>query len=39
MSVVFWMGGYNGGGYSWSADPEKQFHYHPTLMVTEFIYI
>jgi hypothetical protein len=24
LSVVSWMGGYNEGGYSWSADPEKQ---------------
>jgi hypothetical protein len=33
MSVVFWMGGFNEGGYSWSASPEQQFHYHPTVRV------
>lgn len=26
------MGNYEDEGYSWSTDPDKQFHYHPTLM-------
>ncbi|KAI6176909.1 Cytochrome b561 domain-containing protein [Aphelenchoides bicaudatus] len=39
MSVVFWMGGYGEGGYSWSSSPEQQFHYHPTLMAMGLIFL
>jgi len=39
MSVVFWMGGYSEGGYAWSSDPERQFHYHPTFMAMGLIFL
>ena len=39
LSVAFWMGGYNEGGFAWSADPEKQFHYHPTLMCMGLVFL
>lgn len=32
LCVVTWMGSYEDGGFSWRDNPEKQFHYHPTLM-------
>jgi len=32
------MGGYE-NGYAWTADPEKQFHYHPTLMAIGMIFL
>lgn len=38
MMVVAWMIGYE-NGYSWSSDPEKQFHYHPTLMIISMLFI
>ncbi|CAD5215546.1 unnamed protein product [Bursaphelenchus okinawaensis] len=39
MTVVLWMGGYNEGGYSWAADPERQFHYHPTFMAMGLVFL
>ncbi|KAI6240940.1 putative cytochrome b561 [Aphelenchoides fujianensis] len=39
ISVVMWMGGYGEGGYSWNADPERQFHYHPTFMAMGLIFL
>ncbi|PIO65286.1 hypothetical protein TELCIR_13055, partial [Teladorsagia circumcincta] len=32
LLVAIWMGGYE-DGFSWSEDPEREFHYHPTFMV------
>ena len=39
ICVAIWMGGYEDGGYAWSDNPEKQFHYHPTLMVIGLIFL
>jgi cytochrome b-561 len=39
LSVALWMGGYNEGGFAWSEDPEKQFHYHPTFMSMGLIFL
>ena len=39
MSVAYWMGGYNEGGFTWSSDPEKQFHYHPTMMSMGLVFL
>jgi cytochrome b-561 len=39
MSVAIWMGAYEDGGYAWNEDPDKQFHYHPTLMAVGLIFL
>jgi hypothetical protein len=35
VSVAVWMGAYEDGGFAWSEDPVKQFHYHPTVSSSE----
>ncbi|CAK5085828.1 unnamed protein product [Meloidogyne enterolobii] len=32
FGVAIWMGAFEDGGFSWSENPSKQFHYHPTLL-------
>lgn len=39
VSVAVWMGAYEDGGFSWSENPEKQFHYHPTFMAIGLIFL
>jgi len=39
VSVAIWMGAYEDGGYAWSEEPEKQFHYHPTFMAVGIIFL
>jgi hypothetical protein len=31
LSVAIWMGSFEDGGFAWSEQPAKQFHYHPTV--------
>lgn len=38
LFVAIWMGGYE-GGFAWSDDPERQFHYHPTFMVMGLVFL
>ncbi|VDN50440.1 unnamed protein product [Dracunculus medinensis] len=38
LLVAFWMGGYE-GGYAWTDDPERQFHYHPTFMIMGMLFL
>ncbi len=35
--VAIWMGYY--GGFGWTEEPEKQFHYHPLFMVIGMIFL
>jgi len=39
LTVASWMGGSAEGGFAWSDDPEKQFHYHPTFMGMGMIFL
>uniref|UniRef100_A0A7E4WB18 Cytochrome b561 domain-containing protein n=1 Tax=Panagrellus redivivus TaxID=6233 RepID=A0A7E4WB18_PANRE len=39
LSAALWMGGYNEGGFSWTDDPERQFHYHPMFMSMGMIFL
>ncbi|CAJ0578491.1 unnamed protein product, partial [Mesorhabditis spiculigera] len=37
VCVAIWMGSY--GGYGWTEDPEREFHYHPTFMVMGMVFL
>ncbi|KAI1721309.1 eukaryotic cytochrome b561 domain-containing protein [Ditylenchus destructor] len=39
LSVTLWMGSYEDGGFGWSDNPEKQFHYHPTFMAMGMLFL
>ncbi|CAK5061212.1 unnamed protein product [Meloidogyne enterolobii] len=39
FGVAIWMGAFEDGGFSWSENPSKQFHYHPTFMVIAVIFL
>ena len=39
LLMAIWMGAYEDGGFAWSDDPEKQFHYHPTFMAIGLIFL
>lgn len=38
LLVAIWMGGYE-DGFSWTEDPEREFHYHPTFMVMGMVFL
>ncbi|KAK6027780.1 cytochrome b561 [Ostertagia ostertagi] len=38
LLVAIWMGVYE-NGFSWSEDPEREFHYHPTFMVMGLVFL
>ena len=38
LLVAIWMGAYE-DGFAWSEDPEREFHYHPTLMIMGMVFL
>ena len=38
LLVAIWMGSYE-DGFAWNDDPDREFHYHPTLMIMGMVFL